>query len=106
MGRVLLDQYAGQREYLHLDAADGSFAIETVGEVAGTLAANAQRRSAGDGYSSSRELRHVASIPPVVQLIWIRRYGADPLAPGNGDLLRRVLNSSEWSLLRTSEGRL
>lgn len=106
MGGRLLDAHGGMVEILHEDPAGGGFAIESRADVTAVLERNRALRAAGDGYSPSRELRHVASIPPVVQLVWIERYGADPLAPGNEALLRRLLNSSEWSHLRTSEGRL
>ncbi|MCW5730427.1 MAG: hypothetical protein KIT20_06705 [Alphaproteobacteria bacterium] len=105
MGARPLDAHGGMVEFLHEDPATGRFAIESRAEVGAVLERNRALRGANDGYSPSRELRRVASIPPIVQLLWIERYGADPLAPGNEALLRRLLNSSEWSHLRTSEGR-
>lgn len=84
---------------------DGGIALERRCDVTQAIEENKRARSAGDGYSPSRELRRVASIPVAVQFEWIRRYGADPLAKGNEKLLRRLLNDPEWAYLRTSPGR-
>lgn len=84
---------------------DGSIALRWSQDVEPILAANARRRLDGDGYSPSRELRRIASIPAVVQIEWIRRYGVDPLAKGNEPLLRRLLNDPEWRHLRAGPGR-
>jgi len=83
---------------------DGSVALRRSQDVEPALEANKRLRSDGDGYSPSRELRRVASIPTVVQFEWIRRYGVDPLARGNEALLRRLLNDPDWRHLRTAPG--
>lgn len=106
MARRFLDAYSGMTEHLHADGADRRFAIEYAQDVEPFLDAARARRADGDGYGKSRDLRHVASIPPVVYLAWLKQYGTDPLRPGNEPLLRRILNDSEWSLLRTSSGRM
>lgn len=67
---------------------------------------NIQFQNTSDGYSPSRELQHVASIPLAVLYIWIDRYGVDPTAKGNERLLSRLLNDPEWAYLRTGRGRL
>jgi len=85
---------------------DGSLALRWSQDVEPVLVRNGRLRDRDDGYSRSRELRRVASIPAVVQLAWIRRYGADPLAKGNEALLRRLLNDPEWRYLRTAPGRV
>lgn len=84
--------------------ADGSFALQRSQDVEPALEANRRLRAEGDGYSPSRELRRIASIPTVVQFEWIRRYGVDPLARGNEALLRRLLNDPDWRHLRTAPG--
>lgn len=104
MSRRYFDAYGGLTEYFHYDESSGRFAIESVSDVGPQLDRNKNLKTASDGYSPSREFKRVASIPAVVHLLWIERYGVDPLIPGNEDLLRRLLNSSEWMHLRTSEG--
>ena len=83
---------------------DGSFALRRSQDVAPALEANKRLQGAGDGYTPSRDLRRVASIPTVVQFEWIRRCGVDPLARGNEALLRRLLNDPDWRHLRTAPG--
>ncbi len=85
---------------------DGSIALQRSGDVTAAIDANKALCSDGDGYSPSRELRRVASIPVGVQLEWIRRFGTDPLAKSNEPLLRRLLNDPEWAYLRTAPGRV
>lgn len=60
----------------------------------------------GDGYSPSRELRRVASIPIGVLEVWKMQYGVDPTARGNEVLLSRLLNDADNRFLRTAPGRV
>lgn len=107
MGRRLIERlWDGASEFLHDESSGSRFAIQTVADVEPVIEANKAATLAGDGYTPSRDLRRVASIPAAVQLVWIERYGADPLAKGNEGLLRRILNDPEWAHLRTSHGRL
>lgn len=69
-----------------------------------TLDANKQFMN--NGFSPSRELQHVASIPMAVIGLWIQRYGVDPTQKGHEKLLARLLNDPEWSELRTGRGTL
>jgi hypothetical protein len=104
MTRLLVSQHSGFSEYLHTQDGE-NFALERVDDVQPVLDAN--KRAQNDnpsGMGASREWKKVASIPVIIQLQWIERYGADPLAKGNEDLLRRVLNDPEWLYLRCSGG--
>lgn len=57
-----------------------------------------------DGYSPTRELQHVASIPLAVIGLWIEKYGVDPTQKGHEVLLARLLNDPDWRHLRTGGG--
>lgn len=59
-----------------------------------------------DGYTPSRDLRRVASIPAGLLLYWQNVEGWNPLAPENADKLKAKLNDSEFLWLRTAPGRL
>lgn len=59
-----------------------------------------------DGYSPSRELRRVASVPWIVGLKWLNEEGWWFLDPACAERLARKLNSSEWAHLRTADGRV
>jgi hypothetical protein len=59
-----------------------------------------------DGYSQSRELRRVASIPFGLILQWKAEEGWDALDPANADRLARKLNDPAYAYLRTAPGRV
>jgi hypothetical protein len=65
---------------------------------------DANKNFLNNGYSPSRDLQHVASIPMAVIGLWIERYGVDPTQKGNEALLARLLNDPEWRDLRTGRG--
>lgn len=67
---------------------------------------DANKQFLNNGFSPSRELQHVASIPMAVIGLWIEKYGVDPTQKGNERLLARLLNDPEWSELRTGRGML
>jgi hypothetical protein len=102
---LTVQESAAVREDL-IEIEPARFALRRSGDVGPALEANKRALLGGDGYTPSRDLRRVASIPPLVQLLWIERYGADPLRRGNEDLLRRLLNDPEWAHLRTAPGRV
>jgi hypothetical protein len=105
-GRLVEVTPDGVAEYLHVDEAAGTFTVQRLADVEPAIEANKRAMTSGDGYSPARELRRIASIPVTVQLHWIERFGADPLAKGNEAWLRRLLNEPEWRHLRTAPGRV
>lgn len=79
-------------------------------DVAPIVERNKAMATHNDGYSQSRELRRVASIPYVVGLKWLNEEGwwfmdADK-DPGVARKLAAKLNSNEYMHLRTAEGRV
>ena len=67
---------------------------------------NKRMATHNDGYSQSRELRRVASIPFSLILKWKNEEGWDAFDPEHADKLAQKLNSSEYQYLRTAEGRI
>jgi hypothetical protein len=64
-----------------------------------------------DGYSKSRELKRVASIPTLVLEIWSKEYNGNSNWFGlpsdvQKKILKKKLNSSEFKLFRTAAGKL
>jgi hypothetical protein len=64
-----------------------------------------------DGYSKSRELKRVASIPTLVLEIWSKEYNGNSnwfALPSDVQkkILKKKLNSSEFKLFRTAAGKL
>lgn len=79
-------------------------------DVAPMLEQNKQMATHNDGYSQSRELRRVASIPYGVGLKWLNEEGWWFMdASKDPDVAKKLaakLNSSEYLYLRTAEGRV
>ena len=64
-----------------------------------------------DGYSKSRELKRVASIPTIALSVWANEYNGDSNWFGlpkevQKKILKEKLNSSEFRYFRTAEGKI
>lgn len=82
----------------------GGFALHYTQDAEPILDSNKAKQSLGrEYYAHDNEMWRVASVPIGVQYEWITKFGVDPLAQGNEDLLRRLLNSNEYRYLKTAE---
>ena len=95
---------AGIDHWMIQDGIDTRFAATQ--DVAPILERNKQAKNHNDGYTPSREMRRVASIPYGVGLKWYNEEGWWFEDPDNADRLMAKLNSSDWAHLRTADGRL
>lgn len=95
---ILLEEY-------DTDPATGALIIRTSQDVEPILNANKERANFHDGYSPSRELRKVASIPNIIVHKWLRD-GCNIYDDNDWPEVKRRLNSSDWLHLRTSGGRI
>ncbi len=89
--------------------ADGQVVFRTISEVDPVLEANKDLQSQGDGFSRSRDLRRVASIPVGVLAQWSEESGIDLQALPRKErqkFIFRKLRDPEWQHLRTSPGRI
>jgi hypothetical protein len=95
---------------------DGDFTVETTvkdglvvekrtQDVQPILDSNGRIANSGDGYSKSRDLQHVASIPLIVVEQWLKE-GVDVFNPEHEAAVMRRLNDGGWLKLRTGGGRL
>ena len=101
MRRLLELHPDGTEEWFHWSEADRQFAIEYRHPDMDSVVTRAREESADTGgWSKSRELRHIATIPIIVQLQMINRYGPDLFKTGNEKRLRKVLDDPEWRYLR------
>ena len=57
-----------------------------------------------DGYSQSREMRRVASIPMQLIYHWLETEGWNAFDPANADRLAKRLNDPDYAYLRTADG--
>jgi len=106
MTKRLLDRYDGMEEIFHYDEMTDSVAIEYRQDVTPTLENNKNlqnepyKPAMGDVW-----MRHVADIPPVVQLQWLNEDGVDFTTLPRGEkmqYLRRKLNDPSYRHLRTT----
>jgi hypothetical protein len=97
-----IDRHSGLVETFHMDD-EGNIAFQMTADVEPAIEDNKRAISHGDGFTPSRDMVRVASIPIAIQYEWIQKFGVDPLRKENEPLLKRLLNSNEYRYLRTSE---
>lgn len=85
---------------------DGTVSYLAVQEVDPILEANKALAGHNDGYTPSREMRRVASIPMGLIQHWREVEGWDAFDPANAHKLMQKLNSNEFEFLRTAPGQL
>jgi hypothetical protein len=86
--------------------ADGTVSYAASQDVEPLLDRNKAMANENDGYDRKRELRRVASIPPVVILKLKAEHGIDVFNPDHADALARILNDPDYLYLRTAPGRI
>jgi hypothetical protein len=106
--RFLFRSSAGVDHYMIEDGNETRFASSQ--DVAPILEQNKAMAGHNDGYSQSRDLRRVASIPYAIGIKWLNEEGwwfmdADK-DPGVAVKLAQKLNSNEYLYLRTAEGQV
>lgn len=103
MSRRLIDHdpETGIKTYHHYDDATDKAAIETVQDVTPIIEINKAQQK--EGFEKRSELWHAATIPAVVQLEWMTKYGVDLYNKDHFPAVKRLLNSSEYSHLRRNE---
>lgn len=103
--RPLFTSSAGIRH--EWERGDGVNLIHSSVDVEPMLDRNKAMATHNDGYSPSREMRRVASIPAIVRLKWLNEEGWDCFNTHDPDVLKKLkqkLNSAEFLYLRTAPG--
>ncbi len=92
---------------LHHSKHDDKVTLQHTQDVAPILESNARARSAYADQPKQAEMQHVARIPSVVVMEWMKE-GINVMAPNDEDRrrMRLKLNSPEYAYLRTGGGRL
>ena len=107
-GRIF-DASGGIISQFHYDHDGDMSIVQRVQDVEPIIENNKRLRAEDKGYSSSRELRRVASIPLVVIERWMQEDGVNFLALGKQDksaYLRKKLNDPDNKAWRNSDGAL
>lgn len=97
------DPALGLMESFHAVADD--FAIETRQDVEPIIESNKRLANDGDGFTPSRDMRRIATVPLVVAEKWRNELGVDIFNRNHAGKVRALLNDPDWRFLRTSPGR-
>ena len=91
--------------------SDGKVTVKRSQDVNPILQKNKRLYTLNDGYSKSKDLKRVASIPTMVLELWAREYNGTnnwwkiPLSERR-KILKLKLNSNEYRYFRTASGRM
>jgi len=93
------------------DDMDGKTAIKEQVDITSHLKHNKILTNLNDGYSKSRELKRVASIPTLALQVWANEYNGSRNWFGlpkdvQKKILKKKLNSNEFQYFKTAEGNL
>lgn len=86
---------------------NGGFGVKREQDLSAILDANKRDRNEGDGYTPSRDMKHVARIPLILIEKWTKEAGLKPhecMGPKMVEIIRRKLNDPDHAFLRTSKG--
>ena len=91
--------------------ADGKLTVKNSQDVNPILQKNKRLYNLNDGYSKSKDLKRVASIPSLVLQLWAKEYNGTNNWFAIPDIERKrilklKLNSNEYRYFRTASGRL
>jgi len=103
----MVDEELVTTQFFH-DQADEKYVVNRVQDVEPILKANKIAQTDGsDGYTASRDLKRVASIPLVVVEQWMKQDGINVLALTGDEqqkYLKKKLNDPDNRFLRTDSG--
>lgn len=100
-----VDEYSGLVQ--KMVKIDGKNHIQTVSaDLEANTDWNKERQNDGsNGYSPSRDLQHVASIPVYMVELWKKLYGIDVFNKDHEKAVIRLLNDPELRHFRTNNGK-
>jgi hypothetical protein len=90
---------------------DKKIAVKEEVNIDSHLKHNKRLLNLNDGYSKSREMKRIASIPTIALSVWANEYNGTSNWFGlpkqiQTKILKTKLNSNEFKYFRTSEGKL
>jgi len=105
MPRIWIDEVNSIETTADYDEMADRLIVKRTQDVEPILELNKKLQNENDGYTPSRNMRRVASIPNVVLEQWMKE-GVDVFDKNCREAVRRKLNDPEWMWLRTAPGRL
>ena len=112
MARVRSIEYDSGIKTKYIQESNGALTINNSQDVTPLLKRNKELYNHDKGYlSGAKEMKRVASIPPLILAIWTKEYnGTNNWFQLPKDIQRKImrtkLNSSEFRYFRTAEGNL
>ncbi len=100
-----------KKETFSLDEMENKIVVNEEVNIDSHLKHNKILLNQDDGYSKSRDLKRVASIPTLALTVWAKEYNGD----GNwfalpkevqSKILKTKLNSNQFKYFRTAEGKI
>jgi hypothetical protein len=61
---------------------------------------DANKAAQNESFDRRDDLWHVATIPPIVEIEWLTKYGVRVKDPDHAPAVKRLLNSSEYAYLK------
>ncbi len=95
----------------YIQESDGKLTVHNQQNLNPLMERNKKLYTQNDGYTASRDMRRIASVPPIILQIWAKEYNGTRnwwALPKDTQkkILRVKLNSNEFRYFKTSEGRL
>ena len=95
----------------YIQESDGKLTINSQQDLNPLLDRNKKLYTQNDGYTASRDMRRVASVPPIILQVWTKEYnGSNNWWALPKEIQKKImktkLNSSEFKYFRTAEGSL
>ena len=100
-----------KKETFNLDKTEQKIVLKEELNIDSHLKHNKELLNKDDGYSKSKDLKRVASIPILALQVWANEYNgtnnwwALPKEVQK-DIMKKKLNSNEFKYFRTAEGRI
>jgi len=95
----------------YIQESDGKLTVHNQQNLNPLMERNKKLYTQNDGYTASRDMRRIASVPPIMLQIWAKEYNGTrnwwALPKETQKKIMRIkLNSSEFRYFKTSEGSL
>ena len=95
----------------YIQESDGKLTIHNQQNLNPLMERNKKLYNQNDGYTPSRDMKRIASVPPLILQIWTKEYNGTNnwwALPKDTQkkIMRTKLNSSEFRYFRTAEGSL
>jgi len=112
MARVRATEWnADATKTRYIQESDGKLTIHNKQNLSPLMERNKKLYTLNDGYTPSKDMKRIASVPPIILQIWSKEYNGTNnwwALPKEiqKHIMRTKLNSSEFRYFRTAEGSL